>query len=529
VRVPQLRLSVHKRLGIALAALFLLLVAGIGFIYYRARHSEDRLRQLVVQQLSDHFHSRVELQTLRVHIFPRIAVEGEGLVLRWHNREDFPPLIRVGKFSFVVSISGLLRPIKHIPLIQLSEMVVTIPPREHPETTEGAEPIQNSNKMHVSVVVDKILCDDTDIVILPKKAGKVPLDWDIHDLVLYSVGPDQPFSFRGNLTNGKPKGEIQTNGQFGPWDADDPGGSPVSGEYKFTDADLDPFPGIGGTLSSTGKYSGALAELQVEGETDTPNFSLDKVGKPVPLHTEFSATVDGTNGDTLLHPVNARLVKTLIVTNGSVMGVPQQGHLIAMDAVIPDGRIQDILNLAINSDKPLMTGPVKLKAKIVIPPGNAKAIEKLVLDGQFGVTDATWSNPKLREKLQSLSRRAEGKPGDEDAGSAVSDLKGSFHLDKGILNFRSLTFAVQGARIDLAGTYGLRGGELDMKGHLRLDAKISQTMTGAKSFFLKALDPFFAKSGAGTELPITITGTREKPVFGVSVFHKTIKKNMAGF
>lgn len=524
---PPLRLSVHKRLWIALAVIFLFFSAAVGFIYDRARHSEDRLRQFVVQQLSDHFQSEVELETLHVHIFPRIAVDGQGLVLRWHNRPDLPPLIRIGKFNFVVSISGLLRPIKRIPLIQLSDMVITLPPREHHEQQPTARP-QPSTK-HVPVLVDKIICDNTDIVILPKKANKVPLDWDIHNLVLYSVGLEQPFSFSGNLTNGKPKGEIQTTGEFGPWDAEDPGGSPVSGRYKFTHADLDPFPGIGGTLSSTGKYSGVLAELEVEGQTDTPNFSLDTVGRPVPLHTDFSATVDGTNGDTLLHPVNARLVKTLIVTDGKVVGIPQQGHLITMDAVIPDGRIQDILNLAVNSEKPLMTGPVRLKAKVVIPPGSTKAMEKLILDGQFGVTDANWSNPELRGKLEGLSRRAQGKPGDQDAGSAVSDLKGSFHMDKGVINFQSLSFAVQGARIDLAGTYGLRGGELDMKGHLRLQAKLSNTVTGAKSFFLKALDPFFAKDGAGTEIPITISGTREKPVFGVSVFHKTIKKNLAGF
>ena len=61
---------------------------------------------------------------------------------------------------------------------------------------------------------------------------------------------------------------------------------------------------------------------------------------------------------------------------------------------------------------------------------------------------------------------------------------------------------------------------------MKLQAKLSQTVTGAKSFFLKAFDPFFKKDGAGAELPITITGTREKPVFGVSVFHKTIKKEV---
>jgi hypothetical protein len=173
-----------------------------------------------------------------------------------------------------------------------------------------------------------------------------------------------------------------------------------------------------------------------------------------------------------------------------------------------------------------MSGPVKIKAKLTIPPGKENTLDKMILDGQFGVEDATWSNPELREKLKSLSRAAEGKPGDEDAGSAVSDLKGSFHLEKGVINFHNLTFSVEGADISLAGTYDLRGGDLDMKGKLRLQAKISQTVTGVKSFFLKAVDPFLSKNGAGTELPLTITGTRDKPVFGVSVFHKTIKKGL---
>jgi len=44
-------------------------------------------------------------------------------------------------------------------------------------------------------------------------------------------------------------------------------------------------------------------------------------------------------------------------------------------------------------------------------------------------------------------------------------------------------------------------------------------MTGAKSFLLKAFDPFFRKNGE-TELPIKITGTREHPSFGLDFHHK---------
>src|SRR5208283_2093828 len=505
-------------------AFILLLIAA--YILFWPQSIEDHIRKSVTEALADRFKADVDLKALHIRLFANPNVIGEGLSLRLHGRFDVPPLIQIEKFSFKVGFMGLLGPVKHIALLRVQNMLIMIPPRESsaapppPHSSPSTNPVPR-------IVVDRVICDDTDIRILPKQQGKEPLDWDIHNLLLTSAGIYKPFVFHGNLTNGKPKGEIDTEGQFGPWDADDPGATPVSGEYKFTDADLDPFPGIAGTLSSTGKYSGLLSKLEVQGQTDTPNFSLDKVGKPVPLHTDFSATVDGTNGDTFLHPVNATLVQSHIIAEGRVVRMPQKkGHLISIDATVPGGRIQDFLGLAVNSEKPLLTGPVKIKAKLTIPPGPEHAIEKIILDGQFGVDDAQWSSATLREKLESLSRHAQGKPEDQDIGSSVSDLNGNFLLQNGVLHFRRLTFRVKGAAIDLAGTYALSKGDLDFTGHLRLQAKLSQTMTGSKSFFLKAFDPFFEKGGSGTVLPIRITGTRDNPVFGVSVFHKTFDKHL---
>jgi hypothetical protein len=54
-----------------------------------------------------------------------------------------------------------------------------------------------------------------------------------------------------------------------------------------------------------------------------------------------------------------------------------------------------------------------------------------------------------------------------------------------------------------------------MRGTAKLQAKASQTMTGWKRWALKPVDPFFSKNGAGTFLPIKITGTRDKPEFGL--------------
>jgi hypothetical protein len=377
------------------------------------------------------------------------------------------------------------------------------------------------------VIVDRINCNDTTIFFISKKPGKDPLDFDIHDLLLTDVGAEQSFDFRGNLTNAKPKGEIATKGKFGPWDLDQPGSTPVSGDYQFTDADLDPFPGIGGTLSSIGKYNGPLDSLSVAGQTDTPNFSIDPVGRGVPLHTDFSATVDGTDGDTFLHPVRAVLRNSVITTNGSVvLQRAKQGHLITLDVDAPAAQLVDILELAMKSDKPPLAGTIKLHTKLVIPPSKANAIDKLLLDGDFDTANARFTSSDIRNKLASLSRHGLGQPNDPNAGSPVSDLKGHFHVENAVVTFTHLNFSVEGAAVLLDGTYKMHGGELDFHGHLQMKASLSETVTGAKSVLLKPLDPLLKKGKSGTVIPVMITGTRENPVFGVSIFHKTFKKEM---
>jgi hypothetical protein len=515
--------KVKKIVGIVVAAALVFVLAVLAAAYSRKRAAELRTRDWIVQLLQERFRSDVDLRDFHVNVFPRMGVSGEGLSLRYRNRPEAPPLIYVERFSFQLGFWGIFRVPHRIQRIHLQRLVITIPPKEQRLT--APEPAVKNKKIP-QVTVAEIECDDTELLMLSKKPGKEPLDWEIHNLVLTEVGQNKPFSFHGTLTNAKPKGEIETRGQFGPWDIDDPGATPVSGTYEFADANLGPFPGIAGILSSTGKYKGQLEELSVDGETDTPDFSLDNVGKPVALHTDYSATVDGTNGDTLLHPVHAILGESVIVAAGSVINVPKKGHQITLDVTTPKARMEDILQLAINSDRPFLRGPVDIKAKLSLPPGKEKVIDKMTLDGIFAVTNARWSSSEVREKLESFSRHAQGQPEDEDAGSAITGLKGSFVLKDSVIRFSKLTFSVPGAGVELAGTYEIRSQKIDLQGHLRMQAKLSQTVTGAKSFFLKAIDPLFSKNGAGTELPISITGTQENPVFAVSVFHKKFEKPM---
>ena len=91
--------------------------------------------------------------------------------------------------------------------------------------------------------------------------------------------------FEAQVQNPTPPGAIHITGSFGPWVVDDPGSSPVRGDYTFDHADLSDFKGIAGILNSTGHYQGTLRELNVDGETDTPDFRLSHFGNTMVLHT----------------------------------------------------------------------------------------------------------------------------------------------------------------------------------------------------------------------------------------------------
>src|SRR5581483_2164509 len=232
-------------------------------------------------------------------------------------------------------------------------------------------------------LIQTIIADGTQLEIEPKIEGKDPLLFDIQKLTLHDVGPRRPLAFNAVLTNAKPPGMIYSQGNFGPWQRDDPRSTAVSGSYKFQDADLGVFKGIGGILSSVGQYQGVLQQINVEGTTDTPNFALKRGGQPVHLTTKFHSVVNGTDGDTILDPVDARFLNSEFICRGGVVhrqGEP--GKTVDLDAVAPHARMEDILRLVVGGS-PVLTGAVNFKTKILIPPGHEDVMDKLHLNGTF--------------------------------------------------------------------------------------------------------------------------------------------------
>jgi len=503
-------------------AVLFVVAAAAGIVISRA---EPILRARVIETLSAKFKSRVELDAFHVSLLQGLQVSGEGLRIFGvadpnNHAPGIQPLIAVAEFRFRTGISGLFRSPTHVDTVYLKGLQLNLPPSEQRGQMKNMGPKDGK----IKIVVDKFVSDGAQLIINTLKPGKLPLEFDIASLKMASIGPDAPMHFDAHLTNPKPVGNILSSGSFGPWHADNPRTTPVSGTYSFRDADLGTIKGIGGILSSTGKYEGTLDNIVVDGSTDTPDFRISISGRAVPLHTDFHAIVDGTSGDTYLQPVNGKILDTPLVAKGSVVRVANpKGHHVELDVVIERGKIDDLLKLAVRTDPPVMTGLVRLKTKLDLPPGEPDVSDRLKLAGQFEVSEVHFTNDKTQGKIDALSMRSQGKPKlaqDQIPDNIHADLKGTFRLANGVLSFSQLRFQVPGTQVTLTGKYSLDGNQFDFHGKARLDAKLSHMVTGWKAILLKPVDPFFSKNGAGTELPVKITGTKSEPHFGTDFGHK---------
>jgi AsmA-like C-terminal region len=518
---PRNRRAWRWVLAAGIAALLVLVIGIVSVVPF----SSDILRRKLVTTLSDRLASDVEIADVHIRALPRFRAQVAGVTIRKRDARDVPPLIRVSAISVDTGLLTLLR--RHVEDVAVTGLEINIPPRTDGDGSPpaagdpGGQRDQSSGTDLVAsagdLVIDHLHAVDARLVIIPRERARPSRVWAIHKLEMRSVSFGRAMPFDATLTNAVPPGEIDVKGNIGPWSSVEPGATPLDGRFTFANADLGVFKGISGILSAHGDFGGTLGRLGVHGETDTPQFTVAVGGHPVPLHAEYHATVDGTNGNTLLDRIDASFLNTSLVAKGSVVGNPgKDGRTVTLDVVMDKARIEDVLRLAVKASKAPMTGAMKLRTKFVLPPGDRDVVQKLRLDGQFTIGTARFTSIDIQKKIDELSRRSRGESAEADQPSAASNFRGEFRLADATLTLRTLTFETPGASVQLAGTYDLRRETLGFKGLFLMDAKISETQKGWKRFVLKVVDPLFAKKGGeGTELPIKIEGKRSQPAFGL--------------
>jgi hypothetical protein len=490
----------------------IVVIAAIGLWYERSLLDSYVLREKIERVARDRLHAEAKLTSLHVSFFPSLKVQVTGFLLRNPERPDVPPLIEIRKFTVRAGLLALFERRPHLHALHIQGLTINVPPRQAAKTAKRL--------FRTDFLIDEITADNVTLKIFHKSGGP-PLQFLLHRLRITSFRPDNPAQFRANLTNPKPVGEIQTQGLFGPWNPDDPSQTAVAGSYTFSNANLGTIKGLSGTLSSEGSFDGVLDYIQVQGKTETPNFEVNISKHPIPLDTQFNAVVDGMNGNTILNSIRIQLLDSQMIAKGDVAKGPRQpGRAVALDVVAHAARAQDLLRVALKSGKPLLTGTVSMNTQFVVPSRRTKDTDitnRLDLQGQFRIVSAHFTNDSIQEKINALSRRGLGHPKDPADKDPASTFAGTFTLKDGVVQFSKLAFNVSGAAVLLNGTYNLDTEELNFRGTLSFEAKLSQTTTGMKSLFLKLVNPMFEKKNAGAVLPIKITGTREKPSFGLDL------------
>ena len=523
----------RKAYRYGLWALCSCLLGGAIFAYWYVKTLGPRSKDRVAKALSERFDADVELKSLEVSLLPHPTVLAEGLTIRHKWWQSPRPLISIGRFYARASFATVFNQGDQVELVKLEGLEVYLPRRRKSSGTGlmmphyGGDESRSKNRLHF--LVDTIVADGTLLQIEPKNPAKEPRRFDLVKLTLHSVSPGRALSFKAKLRNPIPPGEIETAGDFGPWQKDDPRASAVSGKYSFQNADLGKFKGIQGILSSVGEYNGVLERIDVNGATDTPDFALKRTGEPVHLKTTFHSLVDGTNGDTILDPVDAEFGASEFLCQGSVSHVPgSEGKTISLSAKTKHARMEDILRLVMGGRPPILTGEVNFESGILIPQGPEPVFDKLRLDGKFLISAGEFTSPKVVKTLSTLSHRARGISKKEESealdpdGNVASSLLGIFKLQNGVASFSRFAFRIPGATVLMSGDYNLRSETIDMKGTFRMHATLSDTQSGIKQLLLKPFDPLFEKDGAGFQVPIRLTGNRKKPVFDALVLHHRI-------
>lgn len=493
---------------------------------------EPMVREQAVRYLRERFHSNVELAELHIQL-PKVSTVGlvfrkqrgalvqvEGLGLKMTRPgTDSQPMLEVQKLHFHVDIASVMGKTKSVDAVFLDGVHLTVPPKG---AGQSGIPVNSAagKQRPLEIEIQHVEISDAILTILPKDPSRNPLNYRIDRLHMTSVGRNSAMNYDADLSIPKPPGHVLSQGQFGPWNPDEPGDTALNGKYRFENADLSVFNGIAGVLQSTGGFQGTLDSITAIGEAYVPDFRLKMAGNPVPLRTDFECLVDGTNGNTTLQPVKAVLGTTQFTTNGAVIRHEKNSERsIDLDVNMPNGNLPDLLRLAMKGPA-FMEGRITLKTRISIPPLNRKVKQKLKLDGNFSVRNGKFLRSTIQSRLDNLSRHAQGEPKNEEIDEVASNLKGSFRLENQVMTFRSVSFTIPGAKVALAGTYNLAQRTMDFRGTVAMRAHVSEMVTGWKSVVLKAVDPFFARDGAGTFLHIKIEGDAAHPRFGIDWFQR---------
>src|SRR3954464_1673062 len=482
-------------------------------------------REAMTKRLERASSAKVEIRGFHSIYFPFPGCVADDVVIRQKTfapgESPADPIITIRKLTIESTLSGLLSKPGRIRRIIADGLRIHVPhggASLHSEASSGSD----------QTIIEELRADDAVLEVATRNTGGNKLVFQIHHAQFHNIGNGNTVPFQVSLHLPIPPGEVESNGTIGPW-RDENGrvrSTAISGKYVLNRANLGVFAALGGVVSSRGEFSGNLERLNVAGVADTPDFEVKESGHKFHLNTKFRGLLDMKNGDLVLPSLEARLGNTNLIAHASVSGRPRT---VSLDVTHGQGETQDLILLFSDAKASPVLGPVVFNTQIVLLSEHRPFKERVRLTGNFSINRARFTSANTQKDVDQLSERAEGKKDkdkdhdqDDDENGferVLTDLKGDVVLKDGVATFSPVSFAVPGADADMKGTYSLLTKRVNMRGKMRMLATVSQASTGAKSIFLKVIDPFYKKKkkGAGAEVPIKMTGTYGHTHFSVGL------------
>jgi hypothetical protein len=502
------RKRIQKTILIAAGVALCLFVIGLAIVIlkwpFTQTGSVDRLQRLLG--------ATVEIKSFRPTYFPYAGYVAEGVTFRRQLSPGAPeqPFITVERLTVQSSYLGLFRKPHILHLVLAEGLHAEIP-------GSGMNLTSHKSGKPDSVVAEEFRVENSELAITSAERGHKPLAFTIHSARFLNLGTDRTIAFSSTLRIPEPPGEAETHGWLGPFATG--GGSmrrtPVNGSYVLRGADLGHYKSLMGILSSQGEFSGTLADLRVNGSTTSPDFGVRESRHHFRLATRFAGSVDLKSGDVVIQSLQADLGKTTLSGTARIAGKPKA---IELDVAHGQGQVEDLVLLFSDAPRSAIAGPISFSTKAALSTGNGPFKKRVRLTGEFNIDPAHFTSEHTQHSVDKLSAEAQGEHSElAEDNEAVSKLQGHVVLGSGIARFSQITFRVPGAAASMAGTYSLLNKRVKFDGKMRMEAKLSQATTGAKSVFLKLLDPFYKKKNAGAELPVQMDGVYGHTHFSIGL------------
>jgi hypothetical protein len=478
-------------------------------------------KQALIDVLQERSVRSVRIEHFRITYFPPGCV-AEGISFLHRKHKNKPPLITISKLEVRGSYSGMITPHKRLSSVRVYGMHVTVPPPDPNGGPNPVMPLTQSNSGR-SVIIGTVMADGAVLDFIQKNPANPPVHLVLHKLALDGVGKNRPLDYRTVIYNPSPAGTIESSGQFGTWNPDNPAQTPVKGWFQYLHGNLGMYKAIRGTLASQGSFDGTLSQINVTGKADVPNFHVTDSSHTRDLAADFHAIVNATDGNVFLNDVLARFDRTAVLFSGAIEGHPgKNGKAVSLEITSTKGRIEDLLNLFIEDKQPPVTGNVSFASHFELPPQPPSFVTGMKLQGDFGVGSGKFTNADIQSSLSRISENAAKKDRlpVENPATLVSNLQGKATVENGVAHLSALSLRVPGAAASLSGTYSLVNYDIDLHGTLITDGSASAATTGFKSFLLKTMSPFLKKKSGKQTVPFKITGDYRKVQIGLDLGHK---------